>query len=200
MTQLNLRSAFLHVIDGHRWFAASARTWNIVGPHATGALKAETHKVLLNIDVTTLDSVLMRARLLIKFYRNVSQRDNDILLKDFTLSLSNALDSALNRFEHPIEVHLLHLTDWRDRQYRMLNAFGGNANRGRLDWNVETNVLVDTLFSALKYVSEQAEPWAKAFQELYAAAYQRSSDDLFPWPLFLSEWPDMDAHLASLGL
>ena len=88
MTQLNLRSAFLHVIDGHRWLAASARTWNVVGPHVTGQAKENIHRLLPNIDVTALDSVLMRARLLIKFYRNVSQRDNDILLGDFRLAPS----------------------------------------------------------------------------------------------------------------
>jgi len=103
----------------------------------------ESHRLLPNIDVTALDSVLMRARLLIKFYRNVSQRDNDILLRDFGLSLSDALNSSLARFEHPIEVHLLHLNDWRDPQYRSLNAFGTDSNRGRLDWNVETNSLID---------------------------------------------------------
>jgi len=200
MTQLNLRAAFLHVIDGHRWFAASARTWDVAGPRATGAIKAEIHRLVPNIDVTALDSVLMRARLLTKFYRNVSQRDNDILLKDFTLSLSDVLDSALNRFEHPIEVHLLHLTDWRDPQYRALNAFGRDANRGRLDWNVETSVLVDTLFSALNHVSEQNEPWATAFRELYAAAHQRYMNEAFPWPTHLSEWPDVDAYLTQLGL
>ena len=43
MTQLNLRSAFLHVIDGHRWLAASARTWNVVGPHVTGQAKENIH-------------------------------------------------------------------------------------------------------------------------------------------------------------
>ena len=143
MTQLIRRSAFLHVIDGHRWFATSARTWNVVGPQASGAVKMESHRLLPNIDVTALDSVLMRARLLIKFYRNVSQRDNDILLRDFGLSLSDALNSSLARFEHPIEVHLLHLNDWRDPQYRSLNAFGTDSNRGRLDWNVETNSLID---------------------------------------------------------
>jgi hypothetical protein len=64
---LDLREAFVHVINDHRWLAASACTWNLVGPKAKTRIKIDAHDLLPNVDVTALDSVLLHARALIDF-------------------------------------------------------------------------------------------------------------------------------------
>jgi len=35
MTTLELKAAFFHVIDDHRWLAASGCAWNLVGANVT---------------------------------------------------------------------------------------------------------------------------------------------------------------------
>jgi hypothetical protein len=99
-TSGELKSDFLHVIDSHRWLAVSGCIWNLVKPKAPGAFKESVEKLVPNIGVMARDSVLLHARSLIKFYKNVEGRDGtDILLKDFGVSISSPIERRLERRE-----------------------------------------------------------------------------------------------------
>jgi hypothetical protein len=56
--------------------------------------KREAHKLLPNIDVMILDSLLLHARSLIKFYRSDGP-SNDILLSDFAVPIEPLLNTRL---------------------------------------------------------------------------------------------------------
>ena len=133
MTTLNRKAAFLHVIDDHRWLAASGCAWRLVGADAVNGTKTEADRLLPNIDVMIRDCLLLHARSLIKFYRNNGRKKTDILLGDFEISINPSLEVKLERYEKPIEVHLLHLTDWRDCEYRDLHSTDDGAKRFRPD-------------------------------------------------------------------
>jgi hypothetical protein len=97
--------------------------WNLVGPNGASDAKKDVDRLLPNCDVMARDCLLVHARSLIKFYRNSSRRSTDIILSDFGVpAVDVSLSDRLERFEYSIEVHLLHLTDWRDSDYRRLNA------------------------------------------------------------------------------
>jgi hypothetical protein len=208
MTTLNPRAAFLHVINDHRWLAASGWAWNLVGPSAANGTKNEIHKRLPNIDVMILDSLLLHARSLIDFYtkdrtKHQTKRQaiaTDILLCDFRVSIDQARRQRLENHRKPIEVHLLHLTDWRDLDYRNRNATGNDANKDRLDWDKEVTPIVDSIFEALKCVSEQTSDWQQPFRDLYNASTERYRNEEFVWPPYLGEKSDVEAYLTNLGL
>jgi hypothetical protein len=89
MTNLANKDAFPHVVDSHRWLAASGCAWNLVGPNATGAAKNDAHRLLPNIDVMVRDCLLLHARSLLNFYTDHTNRKRDctdILLRDYGIS------------------------------------------------------------------------------------------------------------------
>jgi hypothetical protein len=202
MTTLDLKAAFFHVIDDHRWLAASGCAWNLVGPNAANGTKNEAHQLLPNVDVMILDSLLLHARSLIDFYtkRQAKPRATDIYLSDFSVSIDPRLCQELTNYKKSVEVHLLHLTDWRDREYRDLNATGKDAKKGRPDWNKEAVQLVDSIFQALKCASEQTGRWQPPFQYLYNASTARYRDKMSVWPVDLCEKSDVDKYLTNLRL
>jgi hypothetical protein len=65
MTTLDMKAAFFHVIDAHRWLAASGYAWNLAGANAANETKDEAHLLLPNIDVMIRDCLLLHARSLI---------------------------------------------------------------------------------------------------------------------------------------
>jgi hypothetical protein len=201
MTTLDLKAAFFHVIDPHRWLAASACAWNLVGKDASNGTKEAAHNLVPNIDVFVRDCLLLHARLLIKFYRSVKTRDTDILLCDFKIPrIPRPLDKGLADFENSIEVHLLHLTDWRDGDYRKQDAVGNDAKRDRRDWDHEVIPLVNLIFATLKHVSEQEGDWQQPFQDLYQASTQRYGNKSCDWPATLCEKSDVNRYLEDRGL
>jgi hypothetical protein len=201
MTTLDLKKAFFHVIDSHRWLAASGCAWNLAGAHVAEKTKQKAHQLLPNIDVMIRDCLLLHARSLIKFYRNGGRTD-DIRLCDFSLPpIDRSLDNALGDYEHSIEVHLLHLTDWRDSDYRTLHPTGRGATRGRRDWDREAAPLVEKLiFESLTYASGQSGPWQQPFKDLHAASVARYQDKSYVWPGKLCEKSDVERYLIGLGL
>jgi hypothetical protein len=72
MTTLKLSEAFFHVIDAHRWLAASGCNWNLLGKNAASGTKESAHKLLPNIDVMVLDSLADRYSLARFWYLNRS--------------------------------------------------------------------------------------------------------------------------------
>jgi len=201
MTTLEPKAAFLHVIDSHRWLAASGCAWNLVGQHATSGTKTEAERLLPDVEVMIRDCLLLHARSLVKFYKNVSHRNTDILLSDFGfLAPNTSLTRRLEDFDQAIEVHLLHLTDWRDFDYRSLHATGRNAKRNRPDWNRDASLIVELIFETLDHISGQSGPWQQPFKALHAACTSRYQDKSFPWPTQLSEKSDVEHYLKSIGL
>ncbi len=195
---LDLGHAFVHVINEHRWLAASGCSWKLVGPKARTRLKLEAHELVPNIDAMALDSVFVHARALINFYTNHG-RETDILLKDFDRAIDSWTETRLVELRKPIEVHLLHLTNWRDISYRL--AYSADfATYRRYDWNRETTKIVALLHKALRSASKQPGDWQAPFKELYEASRKRHSDKLSSWPENLGEKADILRYLESLNL
>lgn len=198
MPPLDLGEAFVHVVNEHRWLSASACSWKLIGPKAARTpLKIKAHELVPNIDVMALDSVLLHARALIDFYTNIG-RSCDVLLKNFGLTIDTPIVSALSNFKRPIEVHALHITNWRDISYRI--AYSSDMSTLRPDWNKETSKLVTTLYKALRFVSNQGGDWRIPFRELYKASRARYSDKSFVWPKHLGEKADIFHYLDGLNL
>jgi len=201
MTNLDKKDAFFHVIDSHRWLAASGCAWNMVGQN--GTQKGQFDKDLPNIDVMVRDCLLLHARSLIKFCRSSRARKEDILLSDFRVpAIPPAIDACLDKYEHPIEVHLLHLTEYRDTAHRKGHPTTAKGKTNdRPDWNKETSVIAEKLiFECLKFASSQSGKWQPPFKELYDATAARYRDKSHEWPKNLCEKSDVEQHLKSLGL
>jgi hypothetical protein len=197
LPSLDLGEAFVHVISEHRWLAASACSWKLVGPKARTPLKIEAHELAPNIDVMTLDSVFVHARALINFYTNHGG-GTDILLKNFSVAIDSWTQTRLAELRRPIEVHLLHLTNWRATSYRL--AYSKDSTTYRYDWNRETSRMVTLLHKALRFVSKQPGDWRAPFKELYDASRKRYSNKSFVWPKTLGEKADIFRYLDSLNL
>lgn len=200
MTTLGLRGAFFHVIDSHRWLAASGCAWNLVGPNAHGETKQKALELLPNVDVLARDGLLLDARSLVDFYTKNQKGSTDILLCDFGLSVNQTIYQQIEKFKRPIEVHLLHLTDWRDRVHRNLQATGSQGNVQRPDWDKEAIQIVHLILDALKCVAGQPGSWQIPFKDLHDASAARFQNKTYPWPINLSEQPDVEKYLASCGL
>jgi hypothetical protein len=200
-TTLDLKAAFFHVIDAHRWLAVSGCAWNTIGPNSSVQTKKQVDDLLPNIIVMIRDCLLLHARSLINFYRSDAGGPEDILLSDFGIPFDPLLSSALEKYKNPIGVHLLHLTDWRDFDFRSSrDTTSRGATRGRPDWNRDADGIVRLILQSLKYVSEQSGPWQMPFRDLYDAALARYQDKTFSWPPNLSDKPDVDTYLKGLRL
>jgi hypothetical protein len=195
MTNLDPKVAFFHVIDDHRWLSASGCAWNLVGGKVTSAAKTAADLLLPNIDVMVRDCLLLHARSLIDFYRSTGNRQDDILLSNFSLSvISTQLLSNLEKYKQPIEKHLLHLTDSRDLDYRNPNS--ANAAIYRPNWDSEAHLIVELILDCLKDVSTQATQWQQPFTDLYVASATRYRDKTYAWPKNLGEKADVEKYLA----
>jgi hypothetical protein len=202
MATLAPKDAFLHVIDDHRWLAASGCAWNLVGANATSEIKERAHRLLPNVDVAILDSLLAHARSLIDFYTNRRPRSDDITLRVFSLSLDPLLAAELATYKKPIQLHSLHLTHWRDYDFRMLRSARLAATGVRPDWNREARTIVELILEkALKNISEQGTTgWALAFKVLFTASTERYRNKSSVWPTDLSEKSDVAQFLTRLAL
>jgi hypothetical protein len=205
MTTLDPKAAFFHVIDAHRWLAASGCAWNLVGAHATNETKKEANRLLQNIDVMVRDCLLAHARSLCKFYRSVGRpgkpNRTDIFLSDFGINpIDTALSARLETYERSIEVHLFHLTDWRDPTYRALNATGKLVVKNRVDWDREATLILDSVLESLQHASKQTGKWQQPFSALFTASTERYRDNSSTWPANLCGWVDVERYLTALGL
>jgi hypothetical protein len=209
MSKLDPKESFLHVINEHRWLAAGGCAWNLVGPKATGEIKDAVDKQVPNISVLIQDSVLMHSRSLIDFYTKPKAKpkakstpdSTDITLEDFGLPLDTSLYPGLEGYRRPIEVHLLHLTDWRDSAFRATDP-KRSAATDRYDWNTELSTITESILeTALKDAANRgSKGWQLAFEALYQASIKRYRDKSFQWPTELGEKADVYKFLTSLGL
>lgn len=195
MTLIDPKAAFFHVINDHWCLAAAGCAWNLVGRNASGATKNKSHKLIPNIDVLALDSLLTHARSLICFYESRGTRGTDILLSDFgRLAIKASLIRKMEKYRNPIEVHLLHLTDLRDVIYR------GSIQSKRPKWNIAAAKIVRLILEAAKYVSKQNGDWPLAFKELYATTASRYENTSFNKPLHFRTQTKVNKFLTNLGL
>jgi hypothetical protein len=110
----------------------------------------------------------------------------DIELCDFDdLSVEPKDRNALQQYKHSIEVHSLHLTAWRDENYRNSNATGSDATRTRTDWDKKTTPLVEAILGTLKRVSEMPSKWDQPLTRLHEASAARYRDKAAGWPPIL---------------
>lgn len=206
MSMLTTRRAFLHVIDAHRWLAASGCNWNLLRANDS-PVRACADRLLPNVDVAIRDCILLHARSLIDFYTVTRTKKNkkgprptDILLCDFQkLSIGSDLVDSLLAYKTSIEVHLLHLTDWRDCGYRAKHATGNNAKADRKDWDKEVKPLVERILEALEDAANNPSSWRRPFQDLHKACTTRYRDQSYQWPKELGEKADVDQYLQRLG-
>lgn len=199
--ELPARDAFLHVIYEHRYFSLAAAAWQAFGP--SGACGPRGNDLLPGISVLVQDSLLAHARALIDFYVNDNPRGTDVVLADFGLGpLSNSVKGQVARFKEPIEVHLLHITAYRDVAYRQAAAsMPTGLQRQRIDWDGENPQIIDALLDALDTASRTpGADWCRPFQLLHSSASALRSNPAAPWPTDLTEAADVSAYLTSAGL
>ncbi len=197
MTTLDLKAAFFHVIDSHRWLAASGCTWNLLMAKGDNPVRKQADELLPDVTVCVRDCVLLHARSLIDFYTKCHGSDTDILLCDFNgLSIEPARKDTLEKYKKPIEVHLLHLTAWRDWGHRQKHA----TIEHRPTWDKEIAPLVKSILDTLKCASEKGSKWQKPFTKLHNACLSRYQNKCFSWPAELGEKADVMAYLKSMGI
>jgi hypothetical protein len=201
MATLEPGAAFLHVIDDHRWLSASGCTWKLLTANASSGVRAAADDLLPDVVVMVRDCLLLHARSLIDFYTKCHGSDTDILICDFGgLGIEPGLKETLERYRKPIEVHLLHLTAWRDWDFRTSRAKDKNTNAVRPDWDTQINPLVDSILDALKGASEKSSRWKQPFTKLHSACRRRHQDKSFKWPPELSEKVNVERYLNDAGL
>jgi hypothetical protein len=148
------------------------------------------------------DSLLLHARALIEFYLPDNPFDTNIVHNDFGLPAPGAtIQSQLKRYRRPIEVHLGHLTAWRDVDYRQAHAsttYG--RERQRSDWNIQNPKIVSLIFDALDEVSRPNGSWSQPFRELHTASLAALKDPSTDWPTHLTEKMDVEQYVQGLGL
>ena len=200
--KLDPADAFLHVIYDYRYLAVAGCAWNTIGPSGTAKAQKSANAVIPGVGVLVQDSLLMHARSLIDFYTKSGADPTDIVLADFGLTPTPAGRKAkLERYKPPIEVHLLHLTAYRDVTYR--NRYKTQpraAARFRPDWNKHNAKLVAVLVEALKQAGYRRSAWQEPFQELYLATSTRLTDPAVDFPPYLLEAKDVRRYLKGLGL
>ncbi len=197
------RDAFLHVIYDYRYLALAGGAWALYGPEGRPEAQQKANELLPGIGVVIQDSLLLHSRSLIDFYTKGDDEPTDITLSGFGLDeVDRTLrDELANQYKHAIEVHLLHLTAWRDVNFRTLNSSTiKGSKRGRPDWNRDNTRIVDKLLEALEEVSKQTGDWQQPFTELYSAAMNLYKDPAFGWPKKLGDKPEVDSYLSALGL
>ncbi|MFB8276952.1 hypothetical protein [Nocardia colli] len=197
--------AFLHVINDYRYLALAARGWKLYGYGADAQDEKKANELLPGIGVVLLDSVLLHSRALIEFYMARSGQPRrgditDIRLSDFDgLAIDAALWKKIAAYKKGVEVHVLHITSWRDTAYRT-----GDTLHARPDWDKEATPLVELIFDGLQDVANKAaqagSKWAKPLSDLHAASRSVLSGPSCDWPVDLAEKSDVTAYLVAHGL
>lgn len=174
-------------------------------------VRDRAREVLRNVDVAVSGSTLLYARSLIEFYtkgspeakprRGRPRQATDIVIEDFGTGIGDGTYWVLVRIKTSIDVHLLHLTAWRDVDYRSdpNNALARPA-AARLNWNREHSEIVGRINDALGEAATQATDWTTPLESLHNAATGRLQDQDFVWPANLTGKAAVFAFLAESGL
>lgn len=194
---------FFQLLYEYRYLALAGRGWRHFGPDGTRSEQRSANAFQPGIGVLIQNSLLVHARVLIDFYTKTSSSGTDIVVSALRFpSCSATMSRSLIRYKHPIEVHLLHLTVWRDRDCRASQRTTGKGRRRqRIDWNRHNDRIVTLLVGALHTVSHRRScDWPKPFQHLHRSVRGILNDEASDLPANLLAKPDVEAYLRDLGL
>lgn len=198
------RIAFLHVVYQFRYFALAAGAWHLLGPNGAATARDDANAIVPGVGALVQDSLLAHVRALVDFFTKTSNlRVTDILVEDFDLGpLTGSLATRVREYKEPIEVHLLHITAWRDVPYRQSQSMTPDGlPRQRIDWDHKIPVIVSDVKDALATVANtRSAPWAVPFTLLSDSVAALSADVFTPWPAALTEASDVAAYLSANGL
>jgi hypothetical protein len=198
---LSASRAFLHVVYEHRCLATTTYSWNRVWPKGADDddLRA-ARRVVPEISTPILESFLLHARNLVLFYCR-SGSGTDITPGTFPLTAPLPTFPALHEYKDAIDVHLAHLTAWRDADYRRVHKHTAlGSTRDRPDFEQKVNPISDLALEALAVVATRLPPaWSTAFQALHTACQARITPPGFDWPSELTEG-GLPAYLNNLGI
>lgn len=200
---LSPEKGFLHLIYDYRYLALAAYAWRTYGYDADDTAEQAINSLIPGAGVLLQDSLLLHARSLIDFYTKSSSDNTDILLEDFGFQPISATRKArLRRYKPSIELHLLHLTAYRDKDYRRSHpttARSGNPPSGRIVWNTSNKNIAAELLECLRVTTRQRRNvWSRPFADLYEAASKELANP-GAWPAELANAGDVKKYLRSLG-
>jgi len=196
--ELSLNEMFDHLVYGYRYLATAAYAWKFLKNQAKDEEKNEIDRLIPEATTIIQDSLLLHARTLIEYYLplNSKKRETDLHISDFlpNFSMDNDRSKELEEIKKQIEVHILHLTKWRDSQYRK----GGDDRVQRPDWNDVNNkifgLLTEPLEGAVKNLPDSWEnhSWKEDFKKLKedfkklaeATKGRFEKGSLYNWPDF----------------
>jgi hypothetical protein len=201
LPRLSGADAFVHVIYEHRYFCLASFAWQNIGdPLARGELSRATNEPVPGVGVLIQDSLLLHGRNLIDFYTKANTDPTDIVVTDFGLVQPTA-KLQLEEFRDPIAAHLMHLTNWRDVDYRAAHAGTRRGQtRDRPDWNIENARLIAAVLEVLDEMTTQISDWQTPFCALRDACRAIIADPTVDWPPHLGDKDCVDDYLRGLNL
>jgi hypothetical protein len=168
------------------------------------------------VDVALSAGMLQYARSLLEFYSSVRHdlsktekttgwrkaKPTDIVLEDFDGSrIDDTTVAQFAAYRAAIEVHLLHLTAWRDVDYRKQHANGSEGQaRQRFDWDSQAVQIAQEIIDALGVAANRMTDWRTPFDFLHGVTDRRLTDPTYEWPRELKEKADVDAYLQQQSL
>lgn len=195
----NKFNAFFHLIYEYRCLANAAYAWNKFGdPSSENKEKENDSKLIPEVSTIIQDSLLLHARALIEFFYpdNYSKRETDINITRF-IALNSSCENDLINLKRAIEVHVLHMTDWRDPSIREQSS---RVDIQRKEWDKENKEIFDRLIRLLEDLSNRLTfPWNEALKSLKNASEERfKKGACFNWPKNLGEKENVKKYLQNL--
>ena len=188
---------YFHLIYEYRSLANAAFAFKKVGDKKVpddNKVKQAANNLMPEIGSIIQDSLLMHVRTLIEFYSpSNSARSSDINMSIFSSTRLRNLKSV----KRQIEVHVLHLTAYRDTDYRRDKP--SNVQRPK-DWTEVNMNVVEDLVEELKAFSDTvSDPWKVALLYLAYATQERLDKGAeYLWPSNLGEKHDVLKYISSL--
>ncbi len=183
-TVLDPRAAFVHVIAVFRAFATALGASEQLGLPTSDETRSGriNDEYVREFGIMARDSLLMNGRNAVMFLTHKRGKKKvwatDVLLEDFGLAVPPAV-AALDKFERPISVHVVHITAWRDPDYRATHV---NEETCWVNWDHDTTAFGDAVLGALNELGKTESPWSPLFAKLHTACEARRADPTCHWP------------------
>lgn len=187
---------FVHLVHEYRCLANAAYAWKRFGdPKSNDSEKGCANKLIPEVGTVIRNSLHLHTRSLIGFYWPNQPNLTDLNSSHF-VTPDPSKYSDLIALKRPIEVHELHVTSWRDRQYRQ----SGPTNVQRPDFDEVDSKIFGWLAKALReLITNTTPPWDKALQQLHKASEERFDKGAsYDWPKDLGEKEDIENYLNVL--
>ena len=181
---LTKEEVFRHLVYEYRCLATSAHAWTRFGdPKSTDGQKQDANQLIPEVGTVIQDSLLLHTRTLIEFYWPSNPQPTDITHSYFS-SVNGSKYKELRLLKRPIDVHIMHLTAWRDPLVRE-----GVKDVERPDFNKINGQIFSWLVDALKELSTNlTNPWGQALKSLCEASRQRFEKGVdYDWPSCFGE-------------